>query len=101
MVRCVLFSTCTLFLITWLPYFTCSLVTASPFLHGELQICWSARSTMEICADSVPPLSSECSLVLLTFGLLSNPLIHPGQNKDVQVSRTGLKSYDANSQCRV
>ena len=23
--------------------------------------------------------------MLLTFGLLSNPLIHPGQNKDVQV----------------
>ena len=35
-------------------------------------------------ADLGLPLS-ECSLVLLTFGLLSNPLIHPGQNKDVQV----------------
>ena len=35
-IRCVLFSTCTLFLVTWLPWLTCSLLTDSLFLQGEL-----------------------------------------------------------------
>ena len=37
-------------------------------------------------------ISSECSLVLLSLGLLSNPLIHPGQNKDVQVGKRDSKN---------
>ena len=41
--------------------------------HNRERYCWLGF------------LLTECSMVLLTFGLLSNPLIHPGQNKDVQV----------------
>ena len=60
-VRWVLFSTCTLLLVTWLPWLTCSLLTDSQFLHGELQI-WSdsSASVKNIIGSVNADLVSHC-----------------------------------------
>ena len=57
--RLILFLSCTAFLLTWLPHLLSSLLRA-------------------------PQLFSDISLVCLSSGLLTAPIIYPGQNNEVQ-----------------
>ena len=58
--RWILFTTCSVFLLTWLPHLLCGLVKAEPGLV-------------------------ELSLVSLTSGLLTTPIVHPGQVRSPQL----------------
>ena len=58
--RWILFTTCSVFLLTWLPHLLCCLVKAGAGLV-------------------------ELSLVSLSSGLLTTPIVHPGQVRSPQL----------------
>ena len=83
----------TVFLVSWLPYFLCGIITDNRVVYGKHSLSGLvSRVTCLVCDVSrVPisdhtalPLLAEASLAAVALGALLNPLIHPGQNKDVQ-----------------
>ena len=64
--RWILFTTCSVFLLTWLPHLLCGLVKAGAGLV-------------------------ELSLVSLTSGLLTTPIVHPGQVRSLPSSASCLE----------
>ena len=66
--RWILFTTCSVFLLTWLPHMVSGLIPAETDVAGL----------------------SDLSLVSLSSGLLTTPIIHPGQVSLVSVWHVAL-----------